>query len=351
MPERVQPDCDTPSVIARANWFSDLRLTRHGLMVKKTGRRIGLAEITPKEFARFCLYFAVVLVKGLYVRIMRPSGLAVWFAPDRPRPWYILWSAMTLSGVRFARTADKANVAFYFEDTTKGAAPPAGNLIQLNAACTDISKSRVADVFTNVSGHALRLDPQTHQGPAVEKSEANGLHDGRIVHCPRKPAPGKTYQNLIDSSDGTTAFDYRTTIIGRAPRFVLVKTKPASNRFSMHNDTVVYRELSEVFTLAEIDIITRFAEAMALDWAALDVLRDAASGQIYVVDVNKTDTGPAVDLSWRDRGRVMRDISQYFLTMITGAVQPRMTGTAPQAARSAPEPLGTGYVIETPRQV
>jgi len=351
MPKRTQPDRDTPPVIARANWFSDLRLTRHGLIVKKTGRRIGLAEITPKEFVKFCLYFAVVLVKGLYVRIMRPSGLAVWFAPDRPRPWYILWSAMTLSGVRFARTPDKANVAFYFEDTTQGDPPSAGSLSQLNASCNDISKSRVADVFTEVSGDALRLDPQAYEGQAVEKSEANGLHDGRIVHCPCKPAPGKSYQRLIDSSDGTTAFDYRTTIIGRAPRFVLVKTKPASNRFSMHNVTVVYRELAEVFTPAEIDIITRFSEAMALDWAALDVLRDAVSGRIYIVDVNKTDTGPAVDLSWRDRGRVMRAISHHFLTMIAGAAQPGVTGTASQAARTAPEPIRTGYVIETPRQV
>lgn len=351
MPGPKQPVCDTQPHIARTNWFSDLRLTRRGLIVKKTGRRIGLAEITPMEFIKFCLYFSVVLVKGLYVRITRPSHLAVWFAPDRPRPWYILWSAMTLSGVRFARTADTANVAFYFEDTTKGDPSAAGNLIQLNAACTDISKSRVADVFKDVSGYALRLDPTIHQGPAVEKSEANGLHDGRIVHCPRQPAPGKTYQRLIDSSDGTTAFDYRTTIIGRTPRFVLVKTKPASNRFSMHNDTVVYRELAEVFTSAEIDMITRFAEAMALDWAALDVLRDVASGEIYVVDVNKTDTGPAVDLSWRDRGRVMRAISRHFLTMITGAAQPGVTGTAPQAARTAPEPIRSGYIIETPRQV
>ena len=351
MPGPKQPDRDTQPAIARANWFSDLRLTRRGLIVKKTGRRIGLAEITPMEFVKFCLYFAVVLVRGLNVRLSRPSHLAVWFAPDRPRPWYILWSAMTLSGVRFAKAPDKANVAFYFEDTTEGDPPPAGNLIQLNAACTDISKSRVADVFSDVSGHALRLDPEMHQGQAVEKSEANGLHDGRIVQCPRKAASGKTYQRLIDSSDGTTAFDYRTTIIGRVPRFVLVKTKPASNRFSMHNDTVVYRELAEIFTVSEIDIITRFAEAMALDWAALDVLRDAASGQIYIVDVNKTDTGPAVDLSWRDRSRVMCAISQHFLTMITGAAQPSMTGTAPQAARTAPEPIRSGYKIETPRQV
>ena len=345
MLDRTRLDRDPPSTFARANWFSDLRLTRHGLIVKKTGRRIGLAEITPSEFVKFCLYFAVVLMKGLAVRMTRPSGHSVWFAPDRPRPWYILWSAMTLSGIRFAPTPASADVAFYFEDTTQGVPPSAGNLVQLNSACNDISKSRVADVFADVAGYALRLDPRTHHGPAVEKSEANGLHDGRIVTCPCDPAAGKAYQHLVDSSDGTTAFDYRTTIIGRVPRFVLVKTKPAGDRFSMHNDTVAFRELSDVFSPPELDHITRFAETMALDWAALDILRDSRSGRIYIVDVNKTDTGPAVDLSWHDRSRVMRAISRHFHAMIAGVAQPDVTATAALAARR------TGYVIETPRKV
>jgi hypothetical protein len=338
MLDRTRPDSDSQAAFAKANWFSDLRLTRRGLIVRKTGRRIGLAEITPSEFVKFCLYFAVVLTKGLVIRMTRPSGLAVWFAPDRPRPWYILWSAMTLSGIRFARTPDSADVAFYFEDATQGVPPSAGHLAQLNAACNDISKSRVADVFADIAGYALRLDPQTHHGPAVEKSEANGLHDGRIVACPRQPAEGKSYQRLVDSSDGTTAFDYRTTIIARVPRFVLVKTKSAANRFSMHNDTVTFRELSDVFSPAELDVITRFAETMALDWAALDILRDAGCGRIYIVDVNKTDTGPAVDLSWRDRGRVMRAISLHFLAMIAGVARPDVTGTAarPRVARVTP---------------
>ncbi|WP_340692607.1 hypothetical protein [Hyphomonas sp.] len=351
MLDRTRLDRAPPSTFARANWFSDLRLTRHGLIVKKTGRRIGLAEITPSEFVKFCLYFAVVLMKGLAVRMTRPSGLTVWFAPDRPRPWYILWSAMTLSGIRFARTPASADVAFYFEDTTQGVPPPAGNLVQLNSACNDISKSRVADVFADVAGYALRLDPRTHHGPAVEKSEANGLHDGRIVTCPCDPAAGKAYQHLVDSSDGTTAFDYRTTIIGRVPRFVLVKTKPAGDRFSMHNDTVAFRELPDVFSRPELDLITRFAGTMALDWAALDILRDSSSGRIYIVDVNKTDTGPAVDLSWHDRSRVMHAISRHFHAMIAGAARPDVTATAPQAARNAREPMRTGYVIETPRKV
>lgn len=329
--------CETGSKPSRAkaNWFSDLRLTRHGIIVKKTGQKIGLAEITPSELYKFCLYFAVVLGKGWHVRLFRPSGLAVWFAPDRPRPWYILWSAMTLAGVRFAPVASKADVAFYFEDVTSGEPLPSCGKTILNAACSDISKSRVSRIFEDVAGYPLGLDPERHQGKAVEKSERNGLHDGRIVTCPRPRIAGKSYQRFVDSSDCVTAYDFRTTVIGRIPRFVLVKTKPVSRRFSIHNDTVCYREVGDVFSSDEIDLITRFAREMRLDWAALDILRDAGTGHIYIVDVNKTDTGPAVDLSWHDRACVMDQISRHFLTMIEDAAQPSASPAPAQAARSA----------------
>jgi hypothetical protein len=95
-----------------------------------------------------------------------------------------------------------------------------------------------------------------------------------------------------------------------------VKTKPATERFSIHNTTVTFHELGEVFSDAETNLICRFAEEMQLDWGAFDVLRDRASGKIYVVDVNKTDTGPAVDLSLRDRGKLKRAIAAAFREMI-----------------------------------
>jgi hypothetical protein len=55
---------------------------------------------------------------------------------------------------------------------------------------------------------------------------------------------------------------------------------------------------------------------MQLDWAALDVLRDRATGRIYVVDVNKTDMGPAVDLSLADRERLKRIIAPALLSLV-----------------------------------
>jgi hypothetical protein len=299
------------------NWFSDLRFNWDAsITVRKTGVKITLKELTAGELSKFFVYLGMLTVQAAAVRLSGRRRYRVWFTPDRPRPWYVVWSAATLAGVKFVRSAHNADAVFYFEDVTAGAPPRVAGRSVLNAGVTDISKTRVAEAFGRVAGYDLALDPRTHEGQVVEKNELNGKHDGRLVDCPTTPQPGKSYQRFIDSSDGVTAFDYRTTIINRRPQFVLVKTKPADDRFSIHNVTVTFHELSDVFSADEIDLIRRFAEEMQLDWGAFDVLRDRGSGRIYVVDVNKTDTGPAVDLSFKCRGRLKRAISRAFREMI-----------------------------------
>jgi hypothetical protein len=261
------------------------------------------------------------------VRLSGRKRYRVWFTPDRPRPWYVVWSAATLAGVKFVRDERQADAVFWFEDVTLGAAPRIPGHSVLNAGVTDISKSTVAATFGKVAGYDLLLDPARHHGQAVEKSELNGKHDGRLVECPTAPQPGRSYQRFIDSSDGVTAFDYRTTIIDRKPQFVLVKTKPAADRFSIHNVTVTFCELADVFSMEEIGLIHRFAEEIQLDWGAFDILRDRALGRIYVVDVNKTDTGPAVDLSFRCRERLKRSISRAFFEMVQRRAATRQPGS------------------------
>ncbi|MEQ1490022.1 MAG: hypothetical protein ABL932_05680 [Terricaulis sp.] len=55
---------------------------------------------------------------------------------------------------------------------------------------------------------------------------------------------------------------------------------------------------------------------MKLDWGGLDVLREHATGRLYVVDVNKTDTGPAVVLNWRDRTKATTLLSNALANMV-----------------------------------
>jgi len=98
---------------------------------------------------------------------------------------------------------------------------------------------------------------------------------------------------------------------------VFVKKKPAAARFSIQNTSVVVKAPEEVFSTTEIDQLQRFCAAMKLDWGGLDVLREQASGRLYVVDVNKTDTGPAVVLNWRDRARATTLLSEALRRMVS----------------------------------
>lgn len=122
------------------------------------------------------------------------------------------------AGVRVVKAPEHADAGFFFEDATVSRPQAPRHDRSYNFGCTDISKSRVAAVFAEVFGYPLAIDPLAANGPAVEKGEVNGAHDGRIVQCPTAPIPGKTYQRLIDTveADGC-ARDLRTHCIGGEP--------------------------------------------------------------------------------------------------------------------------------------
>jgi hypothetical protein len=286
--------------------------------VKSTGTRFQNDWQLWADIFRWFTYYAFVRAHGLWARLTQPAGPRIWFAPHWPRPWYIVWAAVVWGGMRFARAADKADAAFYFEDQTIATPPPSGHVRAFNFGVGDVSKSHVARVMEQAFGYPLALDPTTFVGDAVEKGEGNGLHDGRLVRCPTARVVGKSYQRVIktEGADGW-AYDLRTACVAGRPVVVFVKQKPATARFSIQNTSVVVKAPNEVFSTAEIAEIERFCAAMRLDWGGLDVLREHESGRLYVVDVNKTDTGPAVVLSWKDRARATRVLAEALREMVS----------------------------------
>jgi len=184
----------------------------------------------------------------------------------------------------------------------------------------DVSKSCVARAMETAFGYPLAVDPTTFVGEAVEKGEGNGLHDGRLVTCPVQPVPGKAYQRVIKTEgDDGWAYDLRTACVARKPIVVFLKKKPASARFSIQNTSVDVKRPDEVFSRADVAQIEKFCDAMQLDWAGLDVLRERESGRLYIVDVNKTDTGPAVVLSWKDRAIATQLLADALRAMVTAS--------------------------------
>lgn len=301
----------------RGAWLGDFRYERGRIFVKSTGVWMKNDLQLWADIGRWLTYYAFVRARGMWARLTRPAGPRIWFAPHRPRPWYIVWAATVWGGMRFASSPEEADATFYFEDATVATPPEPRHRRALNFGVGDVSKTRVARVMEEAFGYPLEIDPATFVGEAVEKSEGNGLHDGRVVQCPRTAEPGKSYQRLIRTEDENGwAEDLRTACVGGCPVVVFVKRKPAAVRFSIQNSGVDVKAPSDVFSAAEIAQLTRFCTAMKLDWGGLDVLRERTSGRLYVVDVNKTDTGPAVVLSWRDRARATQVLASALSAMV-----------------------------------
>ena len=57
---------------------------------------------------------------------------------------------------------------------------------------------------------------------------------------------------------------------------------------------------------------------MGMDWGGLDVLRDQPSGRIYIVDVNKTDVGPVIALSLKDKLKSTEALAKALIALLKG---------------------------------
>lgn len=297
-------------------WGSDFVISRGRILVRKTGADLKIERQLIADALVWFGYHVLVRLKGAWTRATRPPGPSIWFEPDRPRPWYIVWSATVWAGARLARSAAEADAVFHFEDATWSSKGLARAATTFNAGCPDISKTHVAAMNARVFGYPLAIDPAAWSGPAVEKGEGNGLHDGVLVHCPMTARPGKSYQRLIDTEQDGMVEDLRTVCVQGQPVVVFVKLRPVGIRFSIQSSSAKTAKPEDVFSAEELAQITRFAQAMALDWGGLDVLRDRSDGRLYVVDVNKTDVGPAVALSWRDKVTATEALAGALIRMV-----------------------------------
>ena len=300
----------------RAWWGSDFVIRDGRVLVPSVGGAMKLDIQLLSDVARWMTYYALVRLKSVKNALTRPPGPRIWFTPVHPRPWYIIWSAAVWAGLRFARRPEEATAAVYFEDQTTAQSLEVPLPRSFNFRCTDVSKSRVAAVFEQVFGYPLTIDPTRFAGVAVEKSEENGKHDGRLVTCPLQPRAGCAYQRFVDTAVDGAARDLRTPCVGRKPVVVMIKRKPPRETFSIQNTSVTAAAVEEVFSPEEVSLISRFTEAMEMDWGSLDVLRETATGRLYIVDANKTDTGPPVVLSWRDRVRVTGALAKALREMV-----------------------------------
>ena len=88
-------------------WTSDFSVRGRTVRVKKTGAVIPLDKALASEAANWFSLYLAIRAKTALNRLL-PRGPAVWFAPDRPRPWYLIWAAAAWEGIGIARSPEEA---------------------------------------------------------------------------------------------------------------------------------------------------------------------------------------------------------------------------------------------------
>lgn len=296
-----------------AVWLRDFEFGLTGLTVRKTGARVPYSPSVLAEVTAWFRYFFTW-------RATTPTGapFTIAFTPERARPWYLVRAVAHVAGATLAKNAAEADVVMQFEDSTLSPNVPPAHLKPgarlINFGCTDISKSRVAEAAGKAFGYPLAVDPARHVGAAVEKSQINAAHDGRIVHCPTPALPGRAYQRVIDNRalDPDLVEDLRTSTLGGKPIVVFIKRRPVTKRFQNTNVQVEMRMPEQVFSPAEIEQISAFTRDLGLEWGGVDVLRDRNDGRLTIVDANKTDMGPPIALNLADKMRATHLLARAF---------------------------------------
>jgi hypothetical protein len=168
-------------------------------------------------------------------------------------------------------------------------------------------KQLVQEIAARSLGYSSAVDPMTHVGPCVVKSRRNATHDGRVVTCPLPSRdPTLVYEVLIDNRVGAEEIhDYRLLLVFGEMPVAYVKYRPIITRFADQNSRVTLTTPEALLSAEEIAQCQTFAERIGMEYGELDVLRDAASDRIYIVDANNTPCGPPPQLTAADRAKTL----------------------------------------------
>lgn len=312
----------TPRVFQTSGkvWLKDFEFGLTGLTVRKTGARVPYSPSVLKQvYAWFAYFFSAQRIEPA------TPHFTITFSPERARPWYLIWAVSRAAGAKYVKDAALADVVMQFEDATYSPNDPptrikAGAKL-VNFGARDVSKTNVSRASAAAFGHPLAIDPTTHIGPAVEKSEINAAHDGRIVQCPTQPIPGRVYQRVIDNrmaSNPDLVEDLRTCTVGGKAVCVFLKRRQVTKRFLNTNTDVQLARPEDVFSPAELEQISAFTREIGLDWGGVDVLRERTDGSLHIVDANKTDMGPPIGLNLPDKIIATCMLAQAFRAYVRG---------------------------------
>lgn len=218
--------------------------------------------------------------------------MIVCFYPDMPSKSNKVWNIC--KGLNFRMTNDPSKdhdllIRWDIDTIAKKdvweALPKHIKDTAINGLIEDVSKSYVDSCFEEAFGYSSLVNPKTHKGRCVEKSEKQYAHDGMIRQCPLEPKPGKVYQKLIDTRQSPNILrDYRVNIMGDQIVSVTIKEIDMAKMFGIQHEGIL-KYANQVFDFATIKKIQKFCDIFCLDFGELDMLQDA-DGKWYIIDVN-----------------------------------------------------------------
>lgn len=206
-------------------------------------------------------------------------------------------------------------IGIRFDDQTQLESNAFHSVKILNSNCNDISKKNVEKIQEQVFGYGMSVNPNSHIGFCVSKSDENAKHDGKIIQCPtHEIEENQVYQIVINNKDKKREniyFDYRVCVMRQSIPIVYKKYKTEEKRFT--NDTFE-AEICPLEILPQ-DIqnkIISFCHKMQCDFCELDVLQDQDSGKWFVIDINKTPYGPPASLPSAEKKKAVAILSNGF---------------------------------------
>lgn len=246
------------------------------------------------KVVRHVLIFLAEFVR----RGKRPQSVVAF--PDLPSRRTTLHKVCRHEGWELTNSGRRRPLAVLrFEDAThKTSSLPDFKGRIFNANLSDISKRHLDKQHRGVLGYGVNVDPTAFKGLVLEKGDGNALHDGREVMGPvAAPLPEKVYQRIINNRDENgRVVDLRVVYVDGQMPVTYKKFKADATRYTNETTSATLQRTSEIFSAAEQSMIAELMRKMDVDIAELDILRDADSGQIFIVDVNPTPWGPPAGL-------------------------------------------------------
>lgn len=237
----------------------------------------------------------------------RPPVLYVW--PEFPSKRAALYKMARCLGWELTNVPRGAALGgIRFEDTTEqipqNSTWPANMQSSRvwNDQCSDIRKTTLERAHVKAFGYGMAVNPITHDGLMVVKSDENAKHDGQLVQGPldsENVCSDVVYQlNINNRDDSGRYYDYRIVWIGGQIPLIYQKFKVPDARFTNATvDAKILPDVSQVLSNSELEAIRHLTSIMCVDYAELDALRDRQSGRLFVVDVNPTPWGPPAGLN------------------------------------------------------